>query len=67
MFHQLSLIVPNQASIPHVVSVKFDHLGPTWLLLIKFDLLLDQSCMNDLVGEMGLRFYRGILVDRKPL
>jgi hypothetical protein len=60
MLHWLDLVVFDRSSVPRVVSVKSDHLGPSWLALIKFDPLLDWLSMNNLVGETGLRFYQAI-------
>jgi hypothetical protein len=60
MLHRLCLLVYDQSSVPRVVSVKSDPLGPSVLPSVKFDLLLGLSGMNDLVDGVGLRYYQGV-------
>jgi hypothetical protein len=60
MLHQLGLLVSDRSFIAKVVSVKFDPLRPSKLPSVKFNLLLNWSGMNDLVGGVDLRFYRGV-------
>jgi hypothetical protein len=60
MPHQLDSLEFYQSFVLRVVSIEFDTLGSTGLLSVKSDLLLDQLNKNGLVGEVSLRFYRGV-------
>jgi hypothetical protein len=55
--HQLSLLVFGRSFVIRVASVKSDPLGPTKLPLVKSNILLDLLNMNNLIGEVSLRFY----------
>jgi hypothetical protein len=60
MLHQTSFLAFDRSSVLRVVSIKSDPLGPSGFSLVKFNLLLDWSSMNNLVDEAGLRFYQDI-------
>jgi hypothetical protein len=59
MLHRVDLLVFDRSFVPIVISIKFDPLVSSGLPY-KFDLLLDRLSMNGLVGEVSLRFYRGV-------
>jgi hypothetical protein len=62
MLYQVDLLVFDRSSISRAVSIKFDPLWPLGLPSVKFNLMLDRSDMNGLVGKASLRFYQGILL-----
>jgi hypothetical protein len=58
--YRLRLLVFDGSFVSKVISIKFDPLRSSGLSSVKFDLLLDWLNMNNMVGEMSLRFYRGL-------
>lgn len=60
MFYWIDLLVLDRSSVSRVVLINFDHLGPSGLPSVQFDLLLDRSSMNGLIGKACLWFNRDV-------